>query len=70
MTITARIGKQNGFPVTSPRGEDRMIQRGYRGPAGFQSPPREGRIEGREMQERTTGVSSHLPARGGSLTSS
>ena len=32
------------FPVTSPRGEDRLRPRSARSASSFQSPPREGRI--------------------------
>ena len=57
------------FPVTSPRGEDPpLLPRSLMCRRGFQSPPREGRIHARQPDGKVKGggVSSHLPARGGS----
>ena len=58
------------FPVTSPRGEDppALSCTGWRH-SRFQSPPREGRIPPPMRLPASSGmiVSSHLPARGGSI---
>ncbi len=59
--------RMSRFPVTSPRGEDLIALGGRVCQVGFQSPPREGRIVlVREVLHRVQ-VSSHLPARGGSV---